>query len=144
MPIETLDHYSVRTLDVAKTRSFYEMAIGLTSGPRPNFPFPGAWMYAGDRAMVHIIGVDAADSSGLLGYLGSRSYSLDGTGAFDHIAFVASDLEAMRAHFAANQIDFRERDVPGLALHQIFLTDPNGVTIELNFSHKATATHTAQ
>jgi catechol 2,3-dioxygenase-like lactoylglutathione lyase family enzyme len=144
MPIETLDHYSVRTLDVDKTRSFYETVIGLSSGPRPNFPFPGAWMYLGDRAMVHIIGVDPTDSSGLLGYLGSRSDSQEGTGTFDHIAFVASDLDAMRAHFSANHIDFREREVPGLALHQIFLVDPNGVTIELNFHHKATAAHTAQ
>src|ERR1039458_3937122 len=34
MPIETLDHYSVRTSDVEKTRSFYESVIGLRSGPR--------------------------------------------------------------------------------------------------------------
>jgi catechol 2,3-dioxygenase-like lactoylglutathione lyase family enzyme len=139
MPIDTLDHYSVRTLDVEKTRVFYETIVGLRSGPRPNFPFPGVWMYLGNRAVVHVIGVDASDPSGLHGYLGDRPGGQagqddhQGTGSFDHIAFIASDLEAMRAHFAAEQVEFRERVVPGGALHQIFLTDPNGLTIELNF-----------
>jgi catechol 2,3-dioxygenase-like lactoylglutathione lyase family enzyme len=133
MPIETLDHYSVRTTDVEKTRSFYEEAVGLRTGPRPNFPFPGAWLYCGDRAVVHIIGVDTKDAAGLQDYLGNRSTGADGTGAFDHIAFVASDLDGMRAHFNSRKIDFRERKVPGMPLHQIFLVDPNGVTIELNF-----------
>jgi catechol 2,3-dioxygenase-like lactoylglutathione lyase family enzyme len=133
MPIETLDHYSVRTDDVAKTQRFYEHAIGLRSGPRPNFPFPGAWMYAGDRAVVHIIGVAAQDSASLEGYFGDRGDSRAGTGSFDHIAFMASDLDATRAHFSENKIDFRERTVPGMAVRQIFIVDPNGVKIELNF-----------
>jgi catechol 2,3-dioxygenase-like lactoylglutathione lyase family enzyme len=133
MPIETLDHYSVRTSDVEKTCSFYESVIGLRSGPRPDFPFPGAWLYSGDRAVVHVIGVDPAESSGLVGYLGGRTEGEEGTGSLDHVAFVASDLEAMRAHFAAKRIEYRERLVPGQALHQIFLVDPNGLTIELNF-----------
>ena len=128
MPIETLDHYSVRTDDVAKTQRFYEHAIGLRSGPRPNFPFPGAWMYAGDRAVVHIIGVAAQDSASLEG-----GDSRAGTGSFDHIAFMASDLDATRAHFSESKIDFRERTVPGLAVRQNFVVDPNGVKIELNF-----------
>jgi catechol 2,3-dioxygenase-like lactoylglutathione lyase family enzyme len=133
MTIETLDHYSVRTDDVAKTQSFYEHAIGLRSGPRPNFSFPGAWMYAGDRAVVHIIGVEAKSSANIEGYFGDRSDSHAGTGSFDHIAFIASDLDATRAHFRENKIDFRERTVPGLGLQQIFVFDPNGVKIELNF-----------
>jgi catechol 2,3-dioxygenase-like lactoylglutathione lyase family enzyme len=133
MPIETLDHYSVRTLDVEETRSFYESVIGLRSGPRPDFPFPGAWLYSGDRAVVHVIGVDPTESSGLVGYLGERTEGQAGTGSLDHVAFVASDLEAMRAHFAAKHIEYRERVVPGLPLHQIFIVDPNGLTIELNF-----------
>lgn len=132
MPIETLDHYSVRTADVDATRAFYHDVIGLEPGPRPDFPFPGAWMYAGGRAVVHVIGVDPANPSGLGDYLGERAASED-TGALDHVAFVASDIEAMRKHLAALRIDFRERKVPGLALRQIFVVDPNGVTIELNY-----------
>ena len=40
----------------------------------------------------------------------------------------------MRASFAAKGLEFRERTVPNLSLHQIFLTDPNGIVVELNFA----------
>jgi len=135
MPINKLDHYSVRTTDVAKTREFYTDIIGLQVGPRPEFPFPGVWLYNGDQAVVHVIGIDANDTSGLQGYLGGRGEAVDdGTGALDHVAFVASDFEGMRASFEARKLAFRERLVPGLALNQLFIVDPNGVTIELNFA----------
>jgi len=134
MSLTRLDHFSVRTADVAGTRAFYEDVLGLRNGPRPNFPFPGAWLYAGEQPVVHVIGVDPRDSSGLSEYLGGRGDGATGSGAFDHIAFAASDLDGMRKHFTARGVAFNERDVPGLALHQIFLKDPNGLTIELNFA----------
>jgi catechol 2,3-dioxygenase-like lactoylglutathione lyase family enzyme len=123
MPIETLDHYSVRTADVERSRSFYQDVIGLKVGPRPNFSFPGAWLYAGGRPVVHIIGIEEERARDLA----------EDTGSFDHIAFIASDLPAMREHLAARKIEFRERKVPDLNITQLFVVDPNGVTIELNF-----------
>ena len=45
-----LNHYSIRTTDLDACRAFYENVLGLTVGPRPEFPFPGLWMYAGDQA----------------------------------------------------------------------------------------------
>jgi len=83
---------------------------------------------------VHVIGVDPKDSSGLTDYLGGRGGGEAGSGNFDHIAFAANDLAGMRRHFSACGVKFNERDVPGLPLHQIFLTDPNGLTVELNFA----------
>lgn len=133
MALTRLDHFSVRTTDVSATQAFYENVLGLRNGPRPDFPFPGAWLYQGDQAVVHVIGVDPKDSSGLMDYLGSRGDGEAGTGNFDHIAFTANDLEGMRKHFEASGVSFKERSVPGLALRQIFLTDPNGLTVELNF-----------
>ena len=47
-----LNHYSIRTLNVEQTRRFYVDVLGLTVGPRPNFPFPGIWLYRGDHAEV--------------------------------------------------------------------------------------------
>lgn len=135
----SLNHFSVRTLDLPATRYFYETGLGLSVGPRPEFPFPGLWMYAGSHdayanAVVHIIGVDRDDPSGLKGYLGDRSeHSLTGSGAVDHVAFFVDGLARMRAHLCEIKMDFRERSVPGLGLHQIFVDDPNGVVIELNF-----------
>jgi catechol 2,3-dioxygenase-like lactoylglutathione lyase family enzyme len=134
----TLNHYSIRTTDLDACRSFYEKVLGLTVGPRPEFPFPGLWMYAGDHAhyanaVVHIIGIDRDDAQGLQQYLGDRSEVQKGTGTIDHIAFFADGLGAMLRHLQDCGVSCRERTVPGLGLHQVFLEDPNGVTIELNY-----------
>lgn len=133
MPLTRLDHFSVRTGDLDATKTFYEDVLGLRAGARPEFPFPGAWLYHEDRAVVHVIGVDSKDPSGLQNYLGERGALGQGSGNFDHIAFVATDFEGMRRHLAGIGVPFRERSVPGLALEQIFVTDPNGITVEINF-----------
>ena len=135
----TLNHYSVRTTRLDAARAFYEGVLGLTVGPRPDFPFPGLWMYRGDHgdygnAAVHLIGIDLNDPEGLKRYLGDRDLSsLQGTGAVDHIAFFATGLAEMLAHLQALGISCRERTVPVIGLHQLFLDDPDGVTVELNY-----------
>lgn len=135
----TLNHYSIRTTDMAATRRFYESVLGLTVGPRPDFPFPGLWMYRGDHAdvanaVVHIIGMDPNDAEGLKKYLGDRDIaSLRGSGAVDHVAFFADGLARMLAHLEGLGIAPRQRTVPSIGLHQVFLDDPNGVVVELNF-----------
>jgi catechol 2,3-dioxygenase-like lactoylglutathione lyase family enzyme len=135
----TLNHYSIRTVDLDACRAFYVDVLGLTVGPRPPFPFPGLWLYRGDHAeyanaAVHIIGIDRNDVQGLKNYLGDRDESsLKGTGVIDHIAFFADGLAAMIGHLHAKGVTFRERSVPSLGLHQLFLDDPNGVVIELNY-----------
>src|ERR1700712_2281167 len=100
----TLNHFSIRTTDLKASRRFYADVLGLTVGPRPDFPFPGLWMYRGDHAevgnaVVHIIGIDADDPNGLNQYLGDRDKSaLTGSGAGDYIAFLADGLAEMLAH----------------------------------------------
>lgn len=135
----TLNHFSIRTTDLAASRRFYAEVLGLTVGPRPDFPFPGAWMYRGDHgdvanAVVHIIGIDRNDPKGLEQYLGGREEAaLAGSGAVDHIAFFAEGLAEMLAHLGALRVAYRERTVPSIGLHQLFLDDPCGIVIELNY-----------
>ena len=57
--IEQLDHVNLRTSRLEEMTRWYVDVMGLRSGFRPNFPFPGAWLYAGDRAIVHLVGEDA-------------------------------------------------------------------------------------
>ena len=135
----SLNHFSIRTPDLAATRAFYVDLLGLQEGPRPDFPFPGCWLYQGPQdsfanAAVHVIGIDPDDASGLEGYLGERSeVSLNGSGAVDHVAFFATDLVGMLDRLRAASIEPRQRTVPGVGLHQLFLDDPSGVVVELNF-----------
>ena len=135
----SLNHFSIRTSDLDATRVFYETVLGLTVGPRPPFPFPGLWLYNGDHAstanaMVHVIGMDKNDPEGLKQYLGDRDVSsLHGTGAVDHIALMAAGLEGMLENIKRLGVPCRERTVPAIGLHQLFLDDPCGLVIELNY-----------
>jgi catechol 2,3-dioxygenase-like lactoylglutathione lyase family enzyme len=138
MPIRKLAHYSVRTPDLEVSRRFYTEVLGFRVGYRPDFDFPGHWLYMGgdeaDFGVVHLIGIDPKDPQGLVDYLGEKAASsLNGSGAVDHLAFLATDWRGMRATLERAGLAFRERSVPDLGLHQVFVEDPSGVTIELNF-----------
>ncbi|WP_431291514.1 VOC family protein [Burkholderia cepacia] len=137
MTVSRLAHYSIRTLDLERSCRFYERVLGFKRGYRPPFDFPGAWLYKGgdesDYGTVHIIGVDPANPDGLAAYLGDRTLPASGTGTVDHIAFLATGVEAMWDTLRAEHVVWRDRTVPSLGLHQVFIEDPSGVTIELNF-----------
>ena len=135
----SLNHFSIRSLEIEKTTDFYSKLLGLTVGTRPEFPFPGVWLYNGDdsswaNAVLHLIAIDKNDPNGLKKYLGERDpSSLYGSGAVDHIAFFATGLEEKIALLKELKVSYRERTVPVIGLHQIFLDDPNGIVIELNY-----------
>lgn len=131
MPIEGLNHFSVRTPDMKRSRDFYVDVLGFVEGERPPFPFPGYWLYCGETPVVHVIGEDPG-GEGLQGYLGERSGGA-GAGSLDHIAFSASDLESVRERLERRDVGYTERSVPLLGLIQLFVTDPDGITLELNF-----------
>lgn len=143
MAINKLDHYSVRTSMVDRSINFYRNALGLVSGQRPPFDFPGAWLYNVDdngkivgNSVVHIVGMSSDSNSGLNEYLGAKSLMPQvGSGALDHIAFTSFKILEMHTRLALHEINYRERKVPAMELHQIFLEDPDGITIELNYSH---------
>lgn len=117
MAVRAIDHVNIVTADLEGTVAFYADAVGLERGWRPDFPFAGAWLYAGERAVVHLA-------------CGERPA---GTGPFDHVAFDAEDFEGTRARLAAQGREHQVRDIPGTAIRQIFVLDPNGVKLELNF-----------
>ncbi|CAG2375880.1 MULTISPECIES: VOC family protein [Burkholderia] len=137
MPVSRLAHYSIRTPDLEASCRFYERVLGFRRGYRPPFDFPGAWLYLGDDeadyGTVHLIGIDPANPNGLAAYLGDKPVPAAGTGTVDHIAFVATGVEAMWRTLRAEHIAWRDRTVPSLGLHQVFIEDPSGVTIELNY-----------
>jgi catechol 2,3-dioxygenase-like lactoylglutathione lyase family enzyme len=149
MPISKLAHFSVRTTDMEASRRFYVDVMGFKEGFRPPFKFPGLWLYRGgdeaDYGVVHIIGIDPSDPSGLVEYLGDKAEAgLNGSGAVDHVAFLATDLPDMHRRLKLAALPYRERTVPSLGLHQVFIEDPSGITIELNFPASETAADGSQ
>lgn len=134
MSVSGLDHYAIRTLKLSATRDFYVEAMGMEDGERPDFPFPGHWLYLGGQALVHLIGIDPDDTSGLERHLGHTDpATLNGSGAVDHLAFRGNDAVEQMARLKARGIAYRENRVPGMDLFQIFIEDPNEITVELNF-----------
>ena len=116
--IRGLDHVNVCTEDLAATRAFYVDVLGLTEGPRPNFGIDGLWLYVGDAPIVHIVLEDKARPP---------------RGAIDHFSFAVADFDAALARMTAAGIRYAAMDIPDGFGRQAFVTDPNGVTVELTW-----------
>ena len=129
MTVQALEHVTIRCADLRRTRNFYVDLLGLTEGDRPAFPFRGHWLYLGGVPVVHL--VEARDNGGAWG--NPIGLPEPGTGALDHVAFRGQGFAALRARLAAEGLEFRERVVPGGRLSQLFVPDPEGVLVEINF-----------
>lgn len=130
MKLKSLDHVLLVADDLEATKDFYVDVIGLTVGARPDFTFRGYWLYSGDRACIHLAA--RADREGAAGK-GNAGGSSRTTGPIDHVAFAVDDCDGARADLDRRGVAYEHKKVPGAPLQQLFLTDPNGVLIELNF-----------
>jgi catechol 2,3-dioxygenase-like lactoylglutathione lyase family enzyme len=125
MAIAGMNHFTVLTDDVGATVGFYRELLGLTEGPRPAFDFPGAWLYAGPQAVLHVIG--------------GRLRSELRAGVIDHMAFTASGLATTIATLDAHGLQYTCRQQAGSGVWQVFFHDPNGAKVELDFAADETA-----
>jgi catechol 2,3-dioxygenase-like lactoylglutathione lyase family enzyme len=122
MGVGMLDHFNIRTRQLDATVRFYQDILGLENGDRPNFSFPGAWMYSEGRPVVHLVDISPT----------SEQQKPD-SGVVHHVAFASRDFNGMKARLQSKGMAFDTRQVPGGELWQIFVRDPNGVMIELNY-----------
>jgi len=130
--LRKLEHFLVLTDDIEKTKDFYCDALGLKVGFRPELEFPGYWVYLDDVPAVHI-----ADHEAYIVWTKEVGIPISsgppGTGALDHIAFNAENFDAVRGDLEAKGYTLSHNILPEIRLKQIFLADPNGLGIELNF-----------
>ena len=122
MEIGTLDHVNIRTTQLDTMINWYAAILGMRKGERPDFPFPGAWMYAGDVAAVHLVGID----------------DVPGTGSevelkLEHFAFSATGGAKFEDKLQAMSVQYRRADLPEIGLYQINLWDADGNHIHLDF-----------
>jgi catechol 2,3-dioxygenase-like lactoylglutathione lyase family enzyme len=120
MAVAGMNHFTVLTDDVPATVGFYRDVLGLSEGPRPPLAFPGAWLYAGGQAILHVVG--------------GRPRGELRPGVIDHMAFSASGRAATLAALAARHIDYTCRQQVGSGIWQVFFHDPNGAKVELDFA----------
>jgi catechol 2,3-dioxygenase-like lactoylglutathione lyase family enzyme len=130
MPLGTLQHFTIEPQDLERSKDFYVDVLGLKVGNRPPLDFPGYWLYSGGVATVHLMGT-RKPREGIFVRGVEKKY--DDTGRLDHIAFAATDVEGVRKQLTSKGVKFRESIVPRTGDTQIFLYDPDGVGVELNF-----------
>ena len=118
--IQEMNHFTVLTDDLERTLKFYVEGLGLVSGARPPFDFPGAWLYAGGRPVLHVIA--------------GRELPMPRGGVLDHMAFSASDLAAVTAKLKSGGIKYDLRRQPDSGVWQLFCFDPSGARVELDFA----------
>jgi len=127
--IRWLDHVNLRTVDVERLVAFYVDVIGLRRGERPLFDFPGAWLYVGDRPIIHIVW-DAQASQ-------TPSSSL----RLEHFALAAEpeSLQPFLGRLHARGIAFRQSERIDGGTTVVNLHDPDGNRLHVDFAHAAKA-----
>jgi catechol 2,3-dioxygenase-like lactoylglutathione lyase family enzyme len=156
-----LNHFNLRAHPelLEKLRDFYRDVVGLEVGFRPPFQSAGYWLYAGDQAVLHLsasaagaaatsaAGAAATSSAGAAatsaagaaatsaaGAAATEMRPVDATTTFDHVAFSCTDLPAFEERLARHGIKYRTGRVPQTSQVQLFVRDPAGNGVELNFA----------
>ena len=132
MPLTELNHFLLVAKNLERTKKFYEDVLGLELADRPDFGFPGYWLKIGDEICVHLASQKPNRTRDKY-LLKKHPRGTNGSGSVDHIAFLARDPEGVRDRIRRNRVDMQVRSFPDAKLFQIFLKDPDDVTIELNF-----------
>ena len=116
MTVCGIDHFNIRASRelLEQVRVFYCDVIGLVVGDRPPFDSAGYWLYAGDRAVLHLATNVAT--------------------TLNHIALACTGRAEMERKLAEVGVSFRTARVPATNVAQLFLEDPAGNGIELSFA----------
>lgn len=117
--IQAMNHFTVLTDDLDGTLDFYVGLLGLAPGPRPELGFPGAWLYAGGQAVLHVVS--------------GRPLPSPRAGVIDHIAFSANGLAQVKQAFDTRGLPYVLKRQAGADTWQLFCHDPNGARVELDF-----------
>jgi catechol 2,3-dioxygenase-like lactoylglutathione lyase family enzyme len=129
MRVNALDHVNILTDDVERTARFYAEVLGLD--PRlaagQLAPALGRWLYdQNGQPIIHVVKRDFLVKN-------EHENALGSTGAIHHVALRCSGKTEMVERLRKLDIEFRVNDVPAVGISQIFVRDPQGVLLELNF-----------
>jgi catechol 2,3-dioxygenase-like lactoylglutathione lyase family enzyme len=129
MQVNALDHINIITDTLDATAAFYAALLGLErrNAPPPLTPQNAQWMYAGDKAIVHINSTDCPRTFDRPVEPGAL------TGAIHHVALACTGYDVVKARIEAMGGGYKTNTVDAIGLRQIFTPDPNNVLLELNF-----------
>ena len=119
MTLSALDHVTIRTARLAELTGFYSEVLGLAPGVRPGFRFPGAWLYCGERAALHLVEVAEPPR--------------EADPRIEHFAFRAQGLADFLAGLRAKGVAYHTAVVPDMEIRQVHIRDPDGNHVEIAF-----------
>ena len=123
MSVQGMNHFTVLSDDLEATRKFYCDLLGFEIGERPNFRFPGYWLWVGGEPILHVIHRDKLNEVR--------------AGVIDHMAFTATDLPGTVAKLKKAGIEYELRRLPADSIRgglwQLFFDDPHGGKVEFDF-----------
>jgi catechol 2,3-dioxygenase-like lactoylglutathione lyase family enzyme len=133
MRVQAVHHVSVAIRDLERSIAFYSGVLGLSSGPRPNFPVGGAWLDLGSTQVHLVVHPEATYRT---------NAQIDNNDC--HFALRVDDFDAALEHL--NQHGYSEDAPEGsgkrllLRRHgpagfpQVYVLDPDGHVVEINAS----------
>ena len=127
MQIKGIHHINIgcRGSDLPAIEKFYCDGLGLKVGPRPDFPNDGLWLYCGNHPLVHVVSRFKPDWPGID----------EKRSGYDHTAYDVKGAPDFRVRLQKLGIKFDEQNVPNAGF-QMFLRDPVGNKVELNFPNE--------
>jgi len=120
MSLVGFDHVNVRTANLDAMIDWYGEVLGMKNGPRPGFPFPGAWLYLDDQAMVHLVGEGDTPKNDDV--------------QIEHFAFRAKDKDAFLKSLDAKGVSYEIAVVPDFNITQVNIWDPDGNHLHIDFA----------
>ncbi len=120
MTAHAMNHFTILAENLEETCGFYRDLLGLEEGYRPGMGLPGAWLYAGEQAVLHVI-------------VRSPLPQLR-AGVLDHMAFSAVDLAGTVRKLEQKGIRYQLGRQVETSVWQLFFHDPNGARVELDFA----------
>ena len=122
MTILDINHFTILTTDIERSCLFYETIISAKVGPRPEFNFPGAWLYINEKPIIHLVYTEEP--------ILTKSI-------IDHVALSAENIAEYIHKFKKNNISYDLRKIPqgckDSGNWQLFVHDPGGALLELCF-----------
>jgi catechol 2,3-dioxygenase-like lactoylglutathione lyase family enzyme len=120
MTAYAMNHFTILAEDVRQTCDFYRDLLGFTEGYRPDMGFPGAWLYTGETAVLHVVG--------------RKTLPAQRAGVLDHMAFSARGLTGIVAKLKQRGVPYNLGRQVETSTWQLFFHDPNGAKVELDFA----------
>ncbi len=120
MQLKRLDHVNIRTANLQAMVAWYDDILGMKTGPRPDFPFGGAWLYCDGFPIVHLVEVKRGQQA-----IEPR---------LEHFAVSGEGMADFLAHLRSRKVAYQCSVTPSFGIQQVNIWDPDANHIHIDFA----------